>query len=77
MTYFPSDPVAALCDQALAHYSSALQNQSQEGKLVKWVAIGMLQEEMETQVMGGKEYSRTYLHMILSQYSLSQTVYHC
>lgn len=37
----------------------------------------MLQEEMEIQVMGGKEYSQTYLHMILSQYTLSQTVYHC
>lgn len=44
MTYFLLDPIPALCDKALAHYSSALQNHGQEGgKLVRWVAIGMLQ----------------------------------
>lgn len=32
MTYFLSDPIAALCDHASAHYSFALQNQGQEGK---------------------------------------------
>lgn len=68
MTYFLSDPIPALCVQALAR-SSALQTRARRGKVVRWVAIGMLQEEVEIQVMGGKEYSQTYLHMILSQYS--------
>lgn len=30
MTYFLSDPIPALCDQTLAHYQSALQNQEGE-----------------------------------------------
>lgn len=32
MTYILLDPIPALCDQALARYSSALQTQGQEGK---------------------------------------------
>lgn len=32
MTYFLSDPIPVLCDQASACYSSALQTQGQEGK---------------------------------------------
>lgn len=32
MTYFLSDPIPALCDRASARYSSALQNQGEEGE---------------------------------------------
>lgn len=51
MTYFLSDPIPALCGLALANYSSALHNRG--GGLARWIAIGMLQEEIEIQAMGG------------------------
>lgn len=72
MTSFPSDPIPALCDQALAHYSSAVQNQGLE---VKTSQEGCYKHATRRNgVMGGKEHSQTYLHMILSQYSVPDCV---
>lgn len=62
MTYFLSDPIPALCDQALAHYSSALQNQegnTSQGGCYRHATGRNGNTEMEE-----KECSQTNLHMI-------------
>lgn len=75
MTYFLSDPIPALCDQASAHYSSALQNHGQEGKTSQ---VGCYRHA--TGRNGNTSHGRkrvqpeTYLHIVLSLYSVLDCV---
>lgn len=72
MTSFLSDPIPPQCDQALVHYSSAVQNQGLE---VETSQVDCYKHATRRNgLMGGKEHSQAYLHMIQLQYSVPDCV---